>query len=178
MNTPNQYSSPQICLNPQTLTVSADVSRSWYWTMKKKILCALSSRVHKHAHAYCHLFSITFHTDNGSWAQRGRVECVVWPSTQMSMLHCGESGEKERETLRDRRVKWNLTVFVNHRENAVCVCQGESERWWERRRQRERDWRRVCSCSIVTNSRLLFILACDSQQPPHIRCEIGAGEEG
>lgn len=36
----------------------------------------------------------------------------------------------------------------------------------------------MCSCAIVTNGRLLFILACGSQQPPHIRCEIGGEEEG
>lgn len=30
----------------------------------------------------------------------------------------------------------------------------------------------------MTKSRLLFILACESQQPPHIRCEIGGVGEG
>lgn len=69
---------------------------------------------------------ITNHTDNGSWALCGRVECVAWPSTQMSMFHCGESGGREthRET---EGVKWNLGVFVNHRENAVCVRAREKE---------------------------------------------------
>lgn len=88
----------------------------------------------------------------------------------------------ERE--RDREVKRNLNVFVNHRENAVCASHGERERRWERRWQSESEWKRererggVCSCAIVTNSRLLFILACGSQQPPHIRCEIGGEEKG
>lgn len=58
----------------------------------------------------------------------------------------------------------------------LFVCVSEKEREGETEREGER--RRVCSCSIVTNSRLLFILACDSQQPPHIRCEIGGGEGG
>lgn len=62
----------------------------------------------------------------------------------------------------------------------VCVGEeeGEGEKEDDRERERERGRRRVCSCSIVTNSRLLFILACDSQQPPHIRCEIGGEGEG
>lgn len=95
--------------------------------LQKKNLCGLSSQTksHTHTHTYCHPLSISSQADNGSWAQCARVECVVWPSTQMSMFHCGEWRERGRET---KRVKWNLTVFVNHRENAVCVCQRKRER--------------------------------------------------
>lgn len=95
------------------------------------------------------------------------------------MLHCAEAGD------RGRGVKWNLNVFVNHTENAVCVCvrvcvlEWESETEGEKEEDSEKDTRthepHVWSWSIVTNSWLLFILACDSQQPPHIRCEIGYG---
>ena len=68
-------------------------------------------------------------------------------------------------------------LFVCVRENET---EGEKEDDRERGKEGERERHRqhVWSCSIVTNSRLLFILACDSQQPPHIRCEIGGGEQG
>ena len=66
----------------------------------------------------------------------------------MSMFHCGEWGERDQET---ERVKWNLNVFVNHRENAVCACQRKREKVrkktteGKRERERERDKQRVCS---------------------------------
>lgn len=82
---------------------------------------------------------------------------------------------------RRQRSEMKSCAFVNHRENAVCVSKKErkgAERGLNSRGgERETGSRRVCSCSIVTNSRLLFILACYSQQPPHIRCEIGGGEK-
>lgn len=98
------------------------------------------------------------------------------PSTQMSMFHFGEwrapgawrrSGGEEFRRVRKSRAKccWS----VSGREKVrLEMTEG----------RRERDGRRVCSCSVVTKSRLLFILACESQQPPHIRCEIGGGWGG
>lgn len=56
---------------------------------------------------------------------------------------------------------------------SVSGRKGEAVRREMTEKGRRRDRRRVCSCSVVTKSRLLFILACESQQPPHIRCEIG-----
>lgn len=65
--------------------------------------------------------------------------------------------ERERETV--GRGKWNLDAFINHKRRSHCchcrsasgneVSGGETER--------RRDRRRVCSCSVVTKSRLLFI---------------------
>ncbi len=134
--------------------------------------------VHVHTHKHIVTYSVS-PTTLITGHEHNVEERNVWYDLQPKCQRCTVVS-RERETQRDRGVKWNLNVFVNHGENAVCVCQRERERRWERRRQkgREGDRRRVCSCSIVTNSRLLFILACDSQQPPHIRCEIGGGEEG
>lgn len=47
-----------------------------------------------HTQSQSHLAHITKRADNRSWAQCGRVECVVRPSTQMSMFHFGEWRER------------------------------------------------------------------------------------
>lgn len=64
----------------------------------------------------------------------------------------------------------------------MCVSENEREKVRKKmtadEREREGGRGRQAACVFVTNSRLLFILACDSQQPPHIRCEIGGGVEG
>lgn len=107
-------------------------------------------RAQTRTHAYCHLLCSTDHAGSRSRAQRGRVECVVWPSTQMSTLHCGERGEKRQ---RDSRVKLNLNAFVNHRENAVCVCRRGTEEGENRRRRRDgartRERERQAACVFV-----------------------------
>lgn len=55
---------------------------------------ALSSCTHTCTQSQSHLAHITKRADNRSWAQCGRVECVVRPSTQMSMFHFGEWRER------------------------------------------------------------------------------------
>lgn len=41
-------------------------------------------------------------------------------------------------------MNWNLSVFVNHRENAVCVSERERKREKEYERERERDRQAAC----------------------------------
>lgn len=71
-------------------------------------------------------------------------------------------------------------VRKSQRKCGLCVSEEEREKVRKKtaERKREREGERQAACVFVTNSRLLFILACDSQQPPHIRCEIGGGGEG
>lgn len=138
----NQYGSWQIYLNLLTLTVSADAVRLILNCKEKK------KRSQAYTGTFCQLCRITDRTDNGSWVQCGRAECAVWPSTQMSMFHFGESRERDRRTQRDGGEKWNLDVFVNHKEIAAWACRGERERRWDGRWQR-RETERQAACVFM-----------------------------
>lgn len=85
----NQYRSPRICINQNKMT-DADVSELIFNQEHRKTLCSELMHARTHTQSQSHLAHITKRADNRSWAQCGRVECVVRPSTQMSMFHFGE----------------------------------------------------------------------------------------
>ena len=127
---------------------------------------------------------------------RTHVQIVTYPAPPTTLIAGHEHSVEEWNVWYDLQPKCQCCAVVRGRQRSeiesqcvrkslrkCCLCVREKERkvrkeTTERQRERERDRRRVCSCTIVTNSRLLFILACGSQQPPHIRCEIGGREEG
>lgn len=134
----NQYNSPQICLNPQTPGGICGYEPQPILNHKeKKKKSPRGSRVHTHTHTRTYSVSAgTLKTGHG----RNVEDWNVWYDLQPKCQCCtvasreGEGGG----TRRDRGVKWNLNVFVNHRENPVCAREREGEREGEKEDDRER----------------------------------------
>lgn len=91
----NQYRSPRICINQKNNDRCRWV-RAHFQPRTQENLCSefMHARTHTRTQSQSHLAHITKRADNRSWAQCGRVECVVRPSTQMSMFHFGEWRER------------------------------------------------------------------------------------
>lgn len=136
------------------------------------VVVYLCSNTHTHTHACKRTFvhiatssvsATTLITGHELSVQEWNVRCDLQPKCQCCAVVSGvketerQSSEIESQCVRKSRGKRFLCMSGRRKGSRGRRRQGG--------REGGRDRRRVCSCAIVTNSRLLFILACGSQQP-------------